>query len=65
MRDLVCEACERRWHSAASADVANERGGCLHCGGRLRGLTSHPASPPLAVLRAAEEPGAAPDDWAA
>ena len=56
MHDLICAGCGSRWHSAASADVANERGGCLHCGGSLRG-PSEPGSPaPVAVLRAAEEP---------
>jgi hypothetical protein len=67
MLDLVCERCGLSWHSAASADVANERGGCLDCGGTLRGLgEQHPDRRPLAALRVAEQATSGrDDDWAA
>jgi hypothetical protein len=65
--ELVCQRCGLPWHSAASASFANERGGCLDCGGILL-EQAELASDRLRLvpLRGTEEatPGR-DDDWAA
>jgi DNA-directed RNA polymerase subunit RPC12/RpoP len=58
--DYVCERCGRTWHSAASEETANERGGCERCGGRLRSADQRPA-PTLKLV----EPVGGGDDWGA